>query len=286
GTRSTIRNWNSASAPPPHRSGTPGGRWWRLSTCPRWRRGFRWQSFTRRSSPSCSGAPIPSRPSWAIVATASSCLPWADRPLLPGQQEGRRDNGPRTGTRHGPWPWPRRRGTWRPWRSWAYAVPWQWLGFHDKKAREAHPERKEAKIVSKRARRLGGSVSVVLVVLLCLMAALPAAAAGDGSLERVRRAGQLVVGIEGAFPPFNMFDETGELVGFDVDIAREIARRLGVDVQFVPTAWEGIVVGLLIGSYDAIISSLAITPERQERVAFTQTYYRSGAQIVVPSGSD
>jgi len=118
------------------------------------------------------------------------------------------------------------------------------------------------------------------------MAALPAAAAGDGSLERVRRAGQLVVGIEGAFPPFNMFDETGELVGFDVDIAREIARRLGVDVQFVPTAWEGIVVGLLIGSYDAIISSLAITPERQERVAFTQTYYRSGAQIVVPSGSD
>jgi len=126
--------------------------------------------------------------------------------------------------------------------------------------------------VSKRARRLGGSVSVVLVVLLCLMAALPAAAAGDGSLERVRRAGQLVVGIEGAFPPFNMFDETGELVGFDVDIAREIARRLGVDVQFVPTAWEGIVVGLLIGSYDAIISSLAITPERQERVAVTQTY--------------
>jgi len=131
-------------------------------------------------------------------------------------------------------------------------------------------------------------VTVVVLVLSLLVAAMamPVAAAGDGSLDRVRARGTLVVGIEGAFPPFNMFDERGELVGFDVDISREVARRLGVDVEFVPTAWEGIVIGLLLGSYDTIISSLAITPERAERVSFTQTYYRSGAAIVVPTGSD
>jgi len=138
----------------------------------------------------------------------------------------------------------------------------------------------------RRALGIRRNVSVVLALLIFVIAALPAGAAGDGSLERIRNAGYLVVGIEGAFPPFNMFDENGQLVGFDVDIAREVARRLGVEVRFVPTAWEGIVVGLLIGNYDVIISSLAITPERQERVAFTQTYYRSGAQIVVRSGSD
>lgn len=137
-----------------------------------------------------------------------------------------------------------------------------------------------------RARMCRLTVVVLVLSLLTAVPAMPVAAAGDGSLARVRAQGTLVVGIEGAFPPFNMFDERGELVGFDVDISREIARRLGVDVRFVPTAWEGIVIGLLIGGYDAIISSLAITPERAERVAFTQTYYRSGAQIVVPAGSD
>lgn len=137
-----------------------------------------------------------------------------------------------------------------------------------------------------RARMSRTTVVVLVLALLSAMVAMPVAAAGDGSLDRVRAAGELVVGIEGAFPPFNMFDERGELIGFDVDISREIARRLGVDVTFVPTAWEGIVIGLLIGGYDTIISSLAITPERSERVSFTQTYYRSGAQIVVPAGSD
>src|SRR5690606_13085441 len=106
-----------------------------------------------------------------------------------------------------------------------------------------------------RARMCRVTVVVLVLSLLVAAMAMPVAAAGDGSLDRVRARGTLVVGIEGAFPPFNMFDERGELVGFDVDISREVARRLGVDVEFVPTAWEGIVIGLLLGSYDTIISS-------------------------------
>lgn len=137
----------------------------------------------------------------------------------------------------------------------------------------------------RRTRTSRVTAMMALLALMMVMTGIPAMAAGDGSLDRVKSAGRLVVGIEGAFPPLNMFDERGQLIGFDVDISKEVARRLGVDIQFVPTAWEGIVVGLLIGGYDAVISSLAITPERSERVAFTQTYYRSGAQIVVPVGS-
>lgn len=151
---------------------------------------------------------------------------------------------------------------------------------------DRYSDHKEEKQVLRQTRIGRLTTIVTLLTLLMVMAAVPAMAAGDGSLDRVTETGQLVVGIEGAFPPLNMFDERGELIGFDVDISKEVARRLGVDIKFVPTAWEGIVVGLLIGGYDAVISSLAITPERSERVAFTQTYYRSGAAIVVPSDSD
>lgn len=129
------------------------------------------------------------------------------------------------------------------------------------------------------------SPGALMTALLALGLVLAGSALGDGSLDRVQEAGVLVVGTEGEYPPFNYF-ENGELVGFDIDIANEIAGRLGVDIEFVPTAWDGIVIGLLNERYDTIIASLGITPERAERVAFTQPYYRSGAQIVTPEGSD
>lgn len=134
--------------------------------------------------------------------------------------------------------------------------------------------------------RFGPIAVIVAAMFVCAVALLPVSAAGDGSLARVQSAGKLVVGIGGGFPPFNMFDEHGELDGFDADIARELARRLDVEIEFSQTAFEGLIIALLAGHSDVVVSSLAITPERQERVAFTQTYYRSGAQIVVPTGSD
>lgn len=102
------------------------------------------------------------------------------------------------------------------------------------------------------------------------------------SLDRINEDGVLKAGIEGAYPPFNSFDENNELIGFDVDITNAIAERLGVTVEFVPTPWDSIIGGLNAGKYDIVISSLTITDERAVKVDFTDPYYHTGTQIFAP----
>lgn len=108
----------------------------------------------------------------------------------------------------------------------------------------------------------------------------------DKSLERVKTAGVLNVGIEGAYPPFNYYNDKNELVGFDVEIANAIGAKLGVKVNFVVTPWDAIIAGLLSEKYDTIISSMAITEERMQKVDFTKPYFHTGAQLFVPNDSE
>ncbi|MFQ5586521.1 MAG: ABC transporter permease subunit, partial [Thermodesulfobacteriota bacterium] len=89
------------------------------------------------------------------------------------------------------------------------------------------------------------------------------------------------VALTGKYPPFSMYDNRGELAGFDVDVSREVARRLNRDLVLIPTEWDGILSGLLSGKYDAIIGSMAITKERSRMVDFSAPYYESGAQLFV-----
>lgn len=90
-----------------------------------------------------------------------------------------------------------------------------------------------------------------------------------------------VTALTGKFPPFSYYDQDGELAGFDVDVSREIARRMGRQSKIVATEWDGILAGLLAGKYDAIIGSMAITEERSRQVLFSTPYYESGAQLFV-----
>ena len=89
------------------------------------------------------------------------------------------------------------------------------------------------------------------------------------------------IALTGKYPPFNFYSERGELAGFDVEVAKEIARRLDQKLDIVVTEWDGILAGLLLGKYDAIIGSMAITPERAEKVYFSEPYYISGAQLFI-----
>ncbi len=91
--------------------------------------------------------------------------------------------------------------------------------------------------------------------------------------------------MSGAYPPFNFYDDNNELVGFDVDISREAAERMGMEYEAVTTSWDGIIAGLNSGHYDGIWGSMAVTEERLERVDFSDPYYFSGAQLVVPEDS-
>jgi ABC-type amino acid transport substrate-binding protein len=104
-------------------------------------------------------------------------------------------------------------------------------------------------------------------------------------LEKIQSAGKLSNAVSGVFPPFSFVDETNTLVGFDVDIAAEIARRLKVEPNTITTSWDGIIAGLVTGRYDTIIGSMGITEERKKAVDFVGPYYRTGLGIFVRKGS-
>jgi len=94
--------------------------------------------------------------------------------------------------------------------------------------------------------------------------------------------GVLRVGSDVAYPPFEYVDDaTGEFLGFDMDLIREVGKRLGMEVEIINTAWEGIIPGLLAGHYDVVISAMTITDERAQAVDFSDPYFATGQVIVV-----
>ncbi len=104
-------------------------------------------------------------------------------------------------------------------------------------------------------------------------------------LDTIKDKGVISIAMSGAYPPFNFVNEENQVVGFDPAIGTEIAKRMGVDVKIVTTAWDGIIGGLLANKYDAIVGSMSITPERAEVVDFVGPYYRMSRGVFVKDGS-
>ncbi|MFH1912966.1 MAG: ABC transporter substrate-binding protein [Pseudomonadota bacterium] len=128
----------------------------------------------------------------------------------------------------------------------------------------------------------------LLVAVAASLLLLGLAACSDteaDSLERVRKAGEISLAMSGGYPPFNFYSENNELVGFDVDVAREVSTRLGVALKPVTTEWSGIIEGLRSGVYDGILGSMAVTEDRLQVVNFSTPYYYSGAQMMVKKGA-
>ncbi len=118
------------------------------------------------------------------------------------------------------------------------------------------------------------------------MTALAALTAGTAQaadlLDTVKSRGTLIVGLEGTYPPFNFVDtKTHQLDGFDVDVAKLIAGKLGVKVQFVKTEWSAILAGLHSGKFDVIINQVGITPDRQKAFDFSIPYVASSPQLIL-----
>lgn len=109
--------------------------------------------------------------------------------------------------------------------------------------------------------------------------------AKDDSLERVISSGEIKFAMSGGYPPFNYYDRD-ELTGFDVEIGKAVAKKLGVKYVPITTDWNGIVEGLRSGRYDGIFGSMAVTERRMEVIDFTNPYYYSGAQLIVRKDSD
>jgi polar amino acid transport system substrate-binding protein len=101
----------------------------------------------------------------------------------------------------------------------------------------------------------------------------------DSVLEKVLKRKVLKVGMS-TFVPWAMKDKTGQLVGFEVDVARKLAQDMGVRVKFVPTQWSGIIPALLTGKFDIIIGGMGILPERNLKVNFSIPYDYQGMSMV------
>ncbi|APX22014.1 MAG: amino acid ABC transporter substrate-binding protein [Rhodobacteraceae bacterium] len=101
----------------------------------------------------------------------------------------------------------------------------------------------------------------------------------DSVIESIKREGVLKVGMS-TFVPWAMRDKNGDLIGFEIDVAKQLAEDMGVEAEFVPTAWDGIIPALLAGKFDVIIGGMSITPQRNLTVNFTTPYARSSLGVM------
>ena len=112
-------------------------------------------------------------------------------------------------------------------------------------------------------------------------------ASGDDALARVCEAGVLVISTDPAYPPQSSLNtETGEYEGFDIDVAIEVANRLGVDYEFTDPAFDAVVAGNWSERWDVSVGSVTITEDRKEVLDFTQPYYYTPAQMATTEGTD
>lgn len=97
---------------------------------------------------------------------------------------------------------------------------------------------------------------------------------------------KFVVGLDDSFPPMGFRDESGEIVGFDIDLAKAAAEEMGMEVEFKSVDWDGVLLSLKKGDIDVIWNGLTVTEERKAEINFTEPYLANRQIIVVKSDSD
>ena len=112
---------------------------------------------------------------------------------------------------------------------------------------------------------------ILLLILLSAFATRPNLAAQP----------RLVFGSDCTFPPMEMVDSDRRIVGFDIDMIQEVGKAAGFEAVVKNTAWDGIFAGLAAGDYDAVLSSVTITPERSRAFTFSRPYLEAGQVIIV-----
>ncbi len=105
--------------------------------------------------------------------------------------------------------------------------------------------------------------------------------AEKSTLEKILKSGELRVGFEAGYMPFEMTDQKGRFVGFDIDIAKEMAKAMGVKFTPANTAWDGIIPSLITNKFDIIMSGMTVTQERNLKVGFADPYIIVGQTILL-----
>jgi len=133
-------------------------------------------------------------------------------------------------------------------------------------------------------------ITILAMLSLLLCAAVSANAADielakKSTLEQILQRGTLLVGLEAGYMPFEMTDKKGNVVGFDIDMVTEMAKAMGVKLEIVNTAWDGIIPGLMAGKYDLIASGMTVNQSRNLKVNFADPYIIVGQTAVIAKKS-
>ena len=128
-----------------------------------------------------------------------------------------------------------------------------------------------------RKRFLVSAIVLVSVFVLSLAASTSAGElqrklVAESAIEQIAKRGVIKVGMD-VFVPWAMKDKKGELIGFEIDIAKKFAKDMGVKIEFVPTKWSGIIPALITGKFDVLIGGMTITTQRNLKINFTRPYY-------------
>lgn len=111
-------------------------------------------------------------------------------------------------------------------------------------------------------------------------------AAEDDQLAQIQEKGEIVVAMEGTWSPWTYHDENDELVGYDVEVAKAIAEKLGVKATFVEGEWDGLFAGMDAGRYDIVVNGVDVTEERSQKYDFTEPYAYNRTAIIVKKDND
>jgi polar amino acid transport system substrate-binding protein len=141
------------------------------------------------------------------------------------------------------------------------------------------------KMIMGKKRAITMATAVMIAMMFCLAGSVAAdeinqELAKSSIIDKVMRKGTLRVGLS-SFVPWAMQDKKGEWVGFEIDVAKQLAEDMGVKIEFVPTKWEGLIPSLLTGKFDLIIAGMTGTPQRALKINFTNPYDYSGMNVVV-----
>lgn len=131
-----------------------------------------------------------------------------------------------------------------------------------------------------------GLAAAALTLTACSGGSSDSGSSAAGDDLGLVSSGTLTVATEGTYRPFSFHDETGELVGFDVEIAEAVAEKLGLDIRFQETQWDAIFAGLDAGRFDVIGNQVSINAERQEKYLFSEPYTVSRGVIVTTEDDD
>ncbi|MEN6394476.1 MAG: ABC transporter substrate-binding protein [Anaerolineaceae bacterium] len=131
------------------------------------------------------------------------------------------------------------------------------------------------------------TISKLWIVLLLTALALGACApkAPANKLEAIKSAGKMVVGTSADYAPFEYKDEQDNFVGFDMDLIREIGKRMGVEVEIQDMAFDSLVAAVEQGKVDVVIASMTPTEERLQQVDFSITYHVQKSWFLIPNDS-